>query len=404
MIRLIKHKDQKMKMLTMHSELYLFLIWEHARTREDFILEEIKKQFIIRDVYEIKWNEKNFSDNMRRFYGPKLGNVFEKTNLCGTGSFLLIIISDSNPKFGRRRTANGMEMVNLNLYNSKRQYRKLTSKGFAIHSSLTSKETNDDLTLLLGKNTTDLEKTFPKKWDDSLKKIESDLMGQNGWTDMKELLYVLNSTINYVILRNFEGLPDKIFAYEHNDVDILTDDFLRIPYLANGGKSPLNDIFPETVKIGNKELSFDFGFPGDGYYDEKWSKDILKRRVFYNGFYVPSNEDYFYSLFYHAIFYQMKVSDEYKKKLVDLAEILNLNEISQQTLEDLDKSKKFLEQYMTRMGYLHTNSLKYKILHNKLSQYTKLSIYLWKKHGRQFLFTVIKRKIKRTILKTSNTK
>ena len=51
------------------------------------------------------------------------------------------------------------------------------------------------------------------------------------------------------------------------------------------------------------------------------------------------------------------------------------------------------------MGYLHTNSFRYKILHNKilhnkLFQYAKLSIYLWKKHGMQFLFTVIKRKIK----------
>ena len=38
------------------------------------------------------------------------------------------------------------------------------------------------------------------------------------------------------------------------------------------------------------------------------------------------------------------------------------------------------------MGYLHTNSFRYKILHNKilhnkLFQYAKLPIYLWKKHG-----------------------
>jgi len=42
---------------------------------------------------------------------------------------------------------------------------------------------------------------------------------------------------------------------------------------------------------------------------------------------------------------------------------------------------------MKKMGYLHTNSFRYKILHNKilhnkLFQYAKLSIYLWKKHGR----------------------
>ena len=384
-------------MPSIHSELYLFLIWENARSKENYLLQEIQKEFQIRSVYDITWDKKIFSKNMRRFYGPKLGNVCEKTQLCGTGSFLLIIISDKNPKFGRRRTSNGMELVNLNLFENKRKYRKLTSKGFAIHSSLTKKETNDDLTLLLGKKTSDIEKILPDTWDGNITKFESNLVGQSGWKDLKELLYVLNSTSNYVILRNFEGLPENFHNYSHNDVDILTDDFLRMPYLANGGKSPINDIFSHTVQIGNKKIPFDYEFPGDGYYDEKWSKQILKRRVFNNGFYVPADEDYFYSLFYHAIFYQKKVSDEYKSKLLDLAKKLSIVEASASLFDDIEKSTIFLETYMKKMGYLHTNSYRYKILHNKLSQYTKLSIYLWKKHGRQFLFTVIRRKLKRIL-------
>ena len=386
-----------------NSELYLFLIWENARTKENYLLQEIQKEFEIRDVYEITWDKKIFSNNMMRFYGPKLlaqhKNVSEKTKLCGTGSFLLIIISDENPKFGRRETTNGMELVNLNLFENKRKYRKLTGKDFGIHSSLTKKETNDELTLLLGKNTSDVEKTLSDKWNGKITKIESNIVGQSGWKDLKELLYVLNSTSNYVILRNFEGLPENFDNYSHNDVDILTDDFLRMPYLANGGKSPINNIFSHIVQIGNKKIPFDYGFPGDGYYDEKWSKEILERRVFCNGFYVPADEDYFYSLFYHAIFYQKKVSDEYKTKLLDLAKKLFIVEISVSLFDDIEESTIFLETYMKKMGYLHTNSFRYKILHNKilhnkLFQYAKLSIYLWKKHGLQFLFTVIKRKIK----------
>ena len=74
-------------------------------------------------------------------------------------------------------------------------------------------------------------------------------------------------------------------------------------------------------------------------------------------------------------------------------------EISVSLFDDIEESTIFLETYMKKMGYLHTNSFRYKILHNKilhnkLFQYAKLSIYLWKKHGMQFLFTVIKRKIK----------
>ena len=112
-------------MSTINSELYIFLIWENARTEENYLLQEIQKEFEIRDVYEITWDKKIFSNNMMRFYGPKLDRkVSEKTKLCGTGSFLLIIISDENPKFGRRRTSNGMELVNLNLFENKRKYRK----------------------------------------------------------------------------------------------------------------------------------------------------------------------------------------------------------------------------------------------------------------------------------------
>ena len=171
-----------------------------------------------------------------------------------------------------------------------------------------------------------------------------------------------------------------------------------MPYLANGGKSPINNIFSHIVQIGNKKIPFDYGFPGDGYYDEKWSKEILERRVFCNGFYVPADEDYFYSLFYHAIFYQKKVSDEYKTKLLDLAKKLFIDEISVSLFDDIEESTIFLETYMKKMGYLHTNSFRYKILHNKILHnkiFLMAQLYAtWKKHGIQFLFTVIKRKIK----------
>jgi len=70
----------------------------------------------------------------------------------------------------------------------------------------------------------------------------------------------------------------------------------------------------------------------------------------------------------------------------------------------LDKSKKFLEKYMSRMGYLHTNSTQYKIRHNKFSRLVKVALYLWRKQGTKFLLTAIKGKIKRTILKSSSIK
>ncbi len=386
-------------MTMMDLRLYLFVIWESARSKENFLFEELKKKFIIRDVYEIKWTRKNFENNMRRFYGSKLADASKKTANCGTGPFLLVLISDPHPKFAKRRTSNGMELVNINLYDNKKIYRKLTGAGYAIHSSINDKETNEDLTLLIGKNTQDLSKEISKDWDGSIKKQESDLFGQDGWKDIKQLLYALNSTMNYVILRNFEDLADKFSTYEHNDIDILTDDFMRIPYITNGGKSPFNYILSPLVKIGNKTIPIDFAYPGDNYYDEKWSKDILERRVLYNGFYTPSKEDYFYTLFYHCVFHQKKISDEYKKKLSNIAIELGIGEITPKTFDSLDESKEFLEKYMFRMSYLHTNSTQYRIRHNKFSRLVKISVYLWRTQGTKFLLTAIKGKFKRKLSK-----
>jgi len=379
------------------SNLYIFVLWERAREDEEFLFNEIKKKFVIKDVYEIKWREENFPNNLRRFYGPgKVGDVNKKTKLCKTGPFLVIIILDPNPIFEKRRTSKGMELVNINLFENKKEFRDKTGKGYAIHGSLTKKETNDDLTLLLGKNLEDVSKTFTQEWNGKFKKIESDLVGQNGWEDLKQLLYVLNSTTNYVILRNFEEFPEGFSNYKNNDIDILTDEIIRIPYIVNGGKAAFNDKFPPLVKIGDKKIPIDFGYPDDGYYDEKWANDILKNRVMYNGFFVPSTIDYFYSLFYHMIFHQKRISEDYKIKLQRLSKIIKIKE-SEKNFNDLNDSRKFLENYMSQMNYLHTFSTQYKIKHNKFSRLVRISILLWKTQGKRFLLTAIKGKIKRTI-------
>ena len=379
------------------NQTYLFIIWGNGRKKENYILEKIKNDFVIRDIFEIQWTEKNFSNNMKRFYGPKLGNVKTKVADCGISPFLLIIVSDPHPRFDKRRTSNGMELVNINLFDKKKLYRKLTRIGYAIHSSITEKETNDDLTLMLGKNLKDFESGLSEKWDGNFKKINCDLVGQDNWKNIDQLFYVLNSTTNYVVLRNFEELNENFQSYNHNDVDILTDNFLQIPFIANGGKSSFNNEFSSSVKIGDSKIKFDFGYPGDNYLDEKWATDILKRRILYHGLYVPSKEDHFYSLFYHAVFHQQNISQEYRKKLTELASELKEITFKNNIFDDIDESKKFIESYMSSRGYLHTNSIKYRFIHNSIFRLAKVSLLLWRVHGINFLFTAIKNKIKRIL-------
>ena len=205
------------------SRLYSFIIWEKSRKKTDHILNDLKKKFVIRDIYEVRWSKENFVNNLHRFYG--LPDVREKVKVGGTGPFLLILISDPHPRFEELIISNEKDIVNVNIYDSKMKYRKWIGGEFVIHSSISEKETNHNLTLLFGKNAQDLEKELPERWNGSIKKLESDLIGHNGWKDMRQLLYVLNGTMKYVVMRNFEDMPDQMYS---ELVKVLQDTLVRI--------------------------------------------------------------------------------------------------------------------------------------------------------------------------------
>ena len=386
----------------MGNQLYLFIIWEQSKHKHNLIIDDIKTKFTIREIFEITWSKEYFLNNLIRLYGPALPDPKKKILLCGTGSFLLIIIQDKNPIFRDEIGFYGNVRINENIAKNKMEYRKWVGKEYSIHGSISEKETNHDLTLLLEKTSFELDNELPDRWDGSIKQLESDLLGSGGWKNTSQFLRMLNGTIKYVILRNFEDLPEKLISNEHKDIDILTDDIIILPYvcMTTSDISPKGKI-PQVV-IGKNIIPIDWKRFGDKYYDKRWYENILKRRVLHkNGFYVPSPEDYFYTLFYHAIFHKKNISDEYKKKIWELACELNINEISQKTLHDFDLSKKFVEKYMREMKYSHPNSLKYKLMNNEFVRLVKMSIFLLKTQGGLFLLRETKGKIQRVMLKNN---
>ena len=383
------------------SGFYLFIIWEKSRKKTDLVLGDIKKKFVIREIYDVIWSKKYAIDNLKRFYGS-MATAQQKADMTGAGPFLLILVTDTNPKFRAEKTVlNDTNIINTNVYDAKMLYREWIDNEYAIHGSLSDKETNHDVTLLLRKNINELDKELPKKWDGSIKKLESELIGYDGWDDMKQLFSILNGTSNYVILRNFENFPEKI----SRDVDILAENLEIIPVINAEIDSPrtINTMSHTmfhiqiglNVKIDNETISFDLRIVGDSYYDDKWSQDILKRRVLNpNGFYTPCKEDYFYTLLYHAIFHKGIISDRYNKRLVDLAAELEIKEISKDFFYDFKKSRDFLKKYMRRMGYHDTTSLQYKTFHYELFRLIRVSIFLLKNRGIKFFFEVAQHKIK----------
>ena len=84
---------------------HIFIIWETSRGKSKEVLELMRKKFEIITIYEISWKKELFIENIRRFYGATLPDPTKKANLCGFGSFLLVLVIDHSPKFEKRGTS-----------------------------------------------------------------------------------------------------------------------------------------------------------------------------------------------------------------------------------------------------------------------------------------------------------
>jgi hypothetical protein len=161
----------------------------------------------------------------------------------------------------------------------------------------------------------------PGPWDGNVAEIERDLAGADGWASLAELFHVLNSSIEYVVLRNFENLPESATRAGHGDIDLLCSSTRELAFIANATRA-----FPEVyrvlhrVNVGGEAVAFDFREVGDNYYDPVWEKDMLERRVFSpKGFFHVAPEDHFYSLLYHAAVHKPAIAQDYMSRLGELS-------------------------------------------------------------------------------------
>ena len=307
-------------------ELHLIVLWHNARSKEKEILDDIKNNLTVKAVYEIKWTPSLVAENFSRFYGVKLPPNSGKEKDVGTGPFLLVIVQDDKPEYEFMETSRGHEYINKNIFSLKLKYRSWVG-GSRVHTTNTPKEMNHDATLLLGQNYQDLEKSLPARWDGKIQKLNRDISGAKGWKDLSELFYTLNATIDYLVLRNYEVLPENFKSDLHGDIDILTDDYQNLKFLVNAVP-----VFPEHFRVhhytyvSKQKVFFDFRYLGDSYYCDEFEQDLLKNKVLNDkGIYIPSDEYYFYSLIYHALVHKKKIATDYYDKIGDLFVKLGLD-------------------------------------------------------------------------------
>lgn len=320
-----------------NKEIHLMIIWKNALDKKDKILEDIPTKFNIRNKFFINWSEKNYSTNLSRFYGTNLPDGCDKETHCGRGKFMLLILEDNNPTYDMRPTSRGDELVNINLFDKKNEYRALTGGGHKIHATNNEKETNHDLTLLLGKNIKDFLNDV--KPSEDIITINQDLLGADNWDSVEQIFYALNNCIEYVVLRDFENDMNELYTSPNYDADILCDNEKNAQWILNANLEIIDNKKQYSTKLKNKTCLFDIKYIGDDYYCEKFEIDILKNKIFHNGYYIPNKEYHYMSSLIHSLVHKYNYESEYNERLSIL---FNNHDKNKPKEEYIKKSSKWM--------------------------------------------------------------
>jgi hypothetical protein len=351
------------------KEVHLFIIWSNANPLKEKILEDMMSRFKILGTHTISWDKHSFSNNLTRFYGQNLPPNSNKEKLCGNNPFTLVVVMDEEPLYRIRMTSKGKKEVNVNIFDAKEMYRNWTGGGHKIHGTNDIKEVRHDLVLLTGLSVED----YLQKYAQSNKVLAEEyfeMPGEKKWDSPQQLLYVLNETIDYVILRNFDGLFSEVGREVHGDVDILTSNYYAAQLALNAqpvykSKSRVRN----KVNIGEGGIFFDIRFVGDNYYCKDWEQEILTNRYLHEqGYYVTNQENYMYSLLYHALVHKRKISNDYMEQFVDHFPDIAHKKDSESILQE------YLVNFLEAHGYSMVEPLDYSVYFNKGMTNQRMSV------------------------------
>lgn len=176
---------------------------------------------------------------------------------------------------------------------------------------------------------------------------------QKNIEDIQAVFESLSGDCGYLIMRNWEGFYDDILIEGHNDIDVLCANTKSRDQIvtAFSAKDISGNGFHYSFLYKGMDVTLDTRIVGDGYYDINWQKEMIASRVKNPlGFYVMTDEDYFYSLAYHAI-YQKKdgLSYEYQIRLGEMKP--EYKDFKQEDFISV------LHEFMLQRGYFYTHTV-----------------------------------------------
>ena len=276
------------------------------------------------------------------------GDAYKKFEEAGARPFLFVIAEDPSPVYEYRIAGgSGYKLVNVKSFDLKQLLRR--QKGTSLHATNTPREFRRDLMYLTGQRAAEYQPPNGV-WDGEIEEMCRDVIGADGWESLSEMFSVLNEAVDYVVLRNFEKLPDEHKLGIHEDIDFLVEDVDA----HNRAASLLHKERAPHATVGDRKIYCDFRSVPDFYYDPEWCRRILRDKVLIRGFNAPNPEDYFFSLLYHGHVHKPKMSKDYGPRLLAMAKEIGLNDITIERLTNPASAAVLLSEFLKGNGYYLT--------------------------------------------------
>lgn len=391
--------------MEVNREIHTMIVWSKAINYNSLVEKELIGRFNLLSKIKIEWDKNYFIENLKVFYShsqmSKSESDFDKIlknkiEHCGDEAFYLYVLEDLNPVYDFRPTSSGNRKVNSNIFDLKLRLRDDVGGGHKIHASDSTFESNKDLTLLLGLNANDFSNSTFVNFNPI--EIKNNCLGVGGYKNIEQFFYVLNNSISYCVLRNYECLPYKYNIKGHGDIDLLVENLNYIKYLTLA-----KSYYPEIsyrvhygIEISNKTIPFDFRYVGDNYYDINWQQQILNSVTYHNSLIkVPNNVNHFYSLMYHAYVQKRNVARDYCEKLEVISKSIRVN---YKTDFSLIETKLLLDNYLKNKNFDYTipvdktvyfNRFFLNFDNNRLLKFGKLLSTQQSQLGHQLFFTEV---------------
>lgn len=337
-----------------------FAIWEGGRGREDDIVAELSERFTLLADFLIHWSDRHYRRNIQRLYlrpGAKGGAGYDEK--IGRPPFRFIIVEDTAPSYTWGKSVSGdIEPCNRNVVREKYRFRAWFDAPYQVHSSNNIREFYFQSVLLLG---LPLLAQVLCHGVTERRELHRDLEGADGWTDWASFFSVLNVCADYLVLRNFDDLPRR---REDGDIDFLCDDLQWLASAANVHQH-VDCPYKGRVEVGGEWIPVDIRFIGDGYYSAAWEKDVVRRRVFQDGLYVPRIDDHFFTLLYHCKVHKRTVAAAYETLLKRLASEMGFDWFAGVELSDDAAMGRLLEGYMRANNYYYERPMDRGVYENK---------------------------------------